>query len=139
MDERLHKINEMIDKGIDEIVSKGVFNKETACLAGDLVDMRKDIVTIEAMGESGYSGYRPHWDDGMSYARRDGDGDGRYYESRRRYNSYGGSYNDGSYARRNSYERGYSGRDQMVEHLEMAMQQATNDQEREAIRRLISG
>lgn len=126
MDERLRKLHEMVDKGLDEITAKGSLDKETVCLAGQLVDIRKDLSTIEAMDEYGYSE-----DDGYSMARRR-DSMGRYSR-----NSYRGSYDDGSY--RGSY-RGYSrdeGKQQMIDHLNRAMQSASNDHEREEIRRMI--
>lgn len=122
MDERLHKLHEMVDKGLDEIAAKGSLDKETVCLAGQLVDIRKDLSTIEAMDEYGYSS-----DDDMSYARR-----------RNSRGQYSRGYDDGSY--RGSY-RGYSrddGRHQMMEHLNKAMQMANNEQERESIRRMMN-
>lgn len=128
MDERLHKISDMVDKGLDEIAQKGSLDKETVCLAGQLVDIRKDLSTIEAMDEYGYSE-----DDGYSMARRR-DSRGRYSRDN---GSYRGSYDDGSY--RGSY-RGYSrdeGKQQMIEHLNRAMQSASNEHERENIRRMI--
>ena len=126
MDERLHKLHEMVDKGLDEIMAKGSLDKETVCLAGQLVDIRKDLSTIEAMDEYGYSE-----DDGYSMARRR-DSRGRYSRG-----SYGRLYDDGSY--RGSY-RGYSrdeGKQQMIDHLNRAMQSASSDHEREEIRRMI--
>ncbi len=149
MDERIHKLNEMVDKGIDEIVSKGALNnKDVVCLAGELIDIRKDIATIEAMEESGYTEMYPRYymDDGMSYARhgRDGDGDGRYNEGRRysRRGSYGNSYGEsyGDSYRGRYGRRGYSrddGKEEMIEHLERAMRKATTEQERQSIQRMI--
>lgn len=117
MDERLHKIREMVDRGIDEITSKGSLDKDTVCLAGELVDIRKDLSTIEAMEESGYSEMYPYYyEDGMSMRR------GRY------------SRNDGM-RRRTSY-RDYS-RNDLVDHLEEMMRNATTDHEREKYRKMI--
>lgn len=132
MDERLNKLHEMVNKGIDEITAKGSFDKDTVCLAGQLIDIQKDISTIEAMEESGYSEMYPM--EGTSYARRGRDG--RFIEDRRR------SYDDNPYIRRgrSSYVRGYSraGKEEMIESLEEALEKATNEQDRESIRRLIA-
>ena len=115
MDERMHKLHEMVNKGIDEITAKNSLDKDTICLAGQLVDIRKDLSTIEAMEDYGYS-------EGYYGDRRHGrDGDGRYYER---------------YANRRYYDDGYS-RNSMIDHLEKAMQNASTEQERQAIQRMI--
>ena len=125
MDERLHKIHDMIDRGLDEISIKGSFDKDTIVLAKELVDMKKDIATIEAM-ESEYpdKGYSEDYS-GRSYVRKSG------------------RYNDNSYTSRRpdynvrDYNRGYSRKDEMISSLEDAMRKATTEQERESIRRMI--
>ena len=138
MDERLHKLMDIINMGIDEINAKGKLeNKEAACIAGELLDMRKDFATIEAMEEAGYSEMYPYYyDDGMSmngsygsYAR------GQRRDSMGRYSRNDGSYRRGSYGR-SSYERGYS-RNELVDHLEEMMRNATTDHEREKYRKMI--
>lgn len=85
-------------------------------------------------------------------------GDEYYGESRNSYRYYDGSYGDGSYARRGEhyvrghYSRGYDddmsmryarrsyadGKDHVMRELETIMGKATNDQDREAIRRCMT-
>jgi len=154
MDERLQKVEQMVNDGIDEIVAKGSLDKDTVCLIGDLIDVRKDLTTmekdlatIEAMEEAGYSeGFPGYYMDEMSYARRGGSSRGGSYARGGRGVSYarggsrGGSYGrGGSYARGGS-NRGYSrddGREEMIESLMEAMENATTEHERESIRRMI--
>lgn len=115
-----------------------------------MIDIVKDITTIEAMKRAEEEGYSRDYSynsyDDYSYARRgrDGDGDGRYsednsyrrgrdsmgrYTSRDRGSSYRNSYRDG----------GYSGhtKEQMIEKLEHLMREASSEQERENIRKAI--
>lgn len=138
MDERVYKLMEMVDMGIDEINSKGKLeNKEAVCIAGELLDMKKDFATMEAMEEAGYSEYYPYMysmDDDMSYAR------GQRRDSRGRYSRTDGM---GSYRRggrgsygRGSYENGYS-RNELVDHLEQMMRNATTEHEREKYRKMM--
>lgn len=77
-----------------------------------------------------YSRMMPYSMDDMSYARRDGDGDGRYNESRdnfrnrsHRGQSYGGSY---EYSRDNSKRK-------MVQKLETLMDDTMSEYDRNAI------
>lgn len=134
MDERMHKLHDMVNRGIDEITAKGSLDKDSVCLIYKLVDIRKDLSTIEAMEEYGYSEEMGYSGDGRR--GRDGDGDGRYSEGR--YSRRRGSYNRGGSYRR-YYDDGYSrgGKEQMIEHLEQAMANATTEQERQSIQRMI--
>ena len=77
-----------------------------------------------------YSRMMPYSMDNMSYARRDGDGDGRYNESRDNFRnrsyrgqSYGGSY---EYSRDNSKRK-------MVQKLETLMDDTMSEYDRNAI------
>ena len=77
-----------------------------------------------------YSRMMPYSMDNMSYARRDGDGDGRYNESRDNFRnrsyrgqSYGGSY---EYSRDNSKRN-------MVQKLETLMDDTMSEYDRNAI------
>lgn len=135
-------MEELVNEGLDEIVKKGQLDKDTVCLIGELIDVRKDLATMEAMEDAGYSeGYPMYYmDDGMSYARggRGGSSRGRGSYARR-----GGSYErGGSYARGGgSYARGGYSRDddkeEMIESLEEAMENATSEHDRAAIQRMI--
>ena len=76
----------------------------------------------------------------MPYGRRDGDGDGRYNESYRGYDGYGNrGYGEsyGDYGNRGSYGRMYGHNEDIVEKLRRDMRNASNDQERDYIRKLI--
>jgi len=136
MDDRMHKLHEMIDRGIDEILTKPSLDKETVCIAGELVDIKKDLTTIEAMEEYGYSEgvYPMHYNNnGQSYGNmyaRNARGNGRSGRGSYGYNSYGNQmYNDG-------YSRGMD--ENMMSHFEQAMVNASNEHERETIRRLMN-
>lgn len=143
----LYQIKDMIDDELKTLSKKEELTAQDLDNVYKMVDICKDITTIEAMNESKYSreysreyssenypmsmdgSYRSYARGGSygSYARggRDGDGDGRYSER----GSYreGGSYRDG----------GYSGHEQTKEKLEAMMRKAGSEQERESIRRII--
>jgi len=121
----LYDIKDLIEEELKDISKKDELNETDLDNVFKMVDICKDIATIEAMKEHRYS---RDYDDypmsygGRSYARygRDGDGDGRYSER-------GSSYRDG----------GYSGHDSTKEKLEQMMRKAGSEQERESIRRVL--
>lgn len=125
-----------------------------------MVDIVKDISTVDAMKkaeEQGYSrdyardysrGYSEDYSNAYGSYRsydgrrgRDGDGDGRYSEdgSYRRGRDAMGRYTsrDGSY--RGSYEGGYSGHDkeEIIDRLKEMMRNARSEEERESYRKTI--
>jgi len=125
-----------------------------------MVDIVKDISTVDAMKkaeEQGYSrdyardysrGYSEDYSNAYGSYRsydgrrgRDGDGDGRYSEdgSYRRGRDAMGRYTsrDGSY--RGSYEDGYSGHDkeEIIDRLKEMMRNARSEEERESYRKTI--
>lgn len=116
-----------------------------------IVDIIKDITTVDAMHKAeqeGYSGegmsnYSRGYDVDYSYARgRDSRGrytsrDGGSYENSNRGRSYEGSYENSNRGR--SYEGGYSGHDkeEMIEHLMRLMRNARTEEERENYRKTI--
>lgn len=114
---------------VEKISKKDELTKESLCVLKDVVDIVKDIGEImrqeydrdEMMGgysgRGGYSSRMGRYNDGNSYARGYNNGN-----SSRRYGRYN-SYDDG---------RGY-----MMEHLEMAMDKASSDSERNMIRQLM--
>lgn len=134
----LYNIKDLIEDELKTIAKKEELSETDLDNVYKMVDICKDISTIEAMKESRYSrdysedypmsydgSYRSYARGGSyesSYARRgrDGDGDGRYSER-------GGSYRDG----------GYSGHDNTKEKLEQMMRKAGSEQERESIRRVL--
>lgn len=115
-----------------------------------IVDIIKDVTTVEAMHraeENGYSresmdNYSRGWDVDYSYARGR-DSRGRYtsrdgsYENSNRGRSYEGSYENSNRGR--SYEGGYSGHDKegMIDQLMRLMRNARTEEERENYRKTI--
>ena len=108
-----------------------------------IVDVIKDVTTIEAMHkaeQNGYSGegmnnYSRGWDVDYSYAR------GR--DSRGRYTSRDGHSYEDSYENSNrgrSYEGDYSGHDkeEMIDYLMRMMRSARTEEERENYRKTIA-
>lgn len=100
-----------------------------------IVDIIKDITTVDAMHKAeqdGYSGaymrdYSRGWDADYSYAR------GR--DSRGRYTSRDGSYENSNRGR--SYGYSGHGNDEMIEHLTDMMRSARSEEERENYRKTI--
>lgn len=102
-----------------------------------IVDIIKDVTTVDAMHKAeqdGYSGanmrdYSRGWDVDYSYAR------GR--NSRDSYESRDGSYGNSNRGR--SYGNGYSGHgnDEMIDHLTAMMRSARTEEERENYRKTI--
>lgn len=119
------RLYDMINCEIDKIANKGELNVASLDNLDKLVDIIKDLQTIDAMSyaeerdygfsNSGYSNRNRmmYNDGGYSY--------GRYYRGR---NMGGYSYNDG-------------GRGEMMNHLEQAMSQASSEEERNEIRQMI--
>ena len=118
----LYDLCETLKDDIKELNKKGDISPTELERAYKAVDIIKDIKTIEAMEDAGYSndGYsqRYYYDEpAMSRARRgrDGDGDGRYSED--------SSYRRGRDAmgRYTSRDGGYSGheeKEQMMRQIE---------------------
>lgn len=140
----LHRTEELLNKGLKEINDKGELNNSSLDVLGKTLDAIKDLCEIKADDENrSYGGHHggmwtaegsygrrmPEY--GRMYGRRDGDGDGRYYEG-----YYGNeSYGNDSYGRdrgNNSY-----GHNQMIEGMKRDLQNASSEQEREYIRNMI--
>lgn len=138
----LYNIKDLIDDELREISKKGELTETDLDNVYKMVDICKDITTIEAMKESRYSressreyssenypmsmdgsyrSYRGSYEGSYARRGRDGDGDGRYSER--------GSYRDGGYSGHTS--------EQTREKLEKMMHNAGTEQERESIRRIL--
>lgn len=142
----LERTEELLNKGLKEINDKGELNNTSLDVLGKALDAMKDLCEIKEKDNQSYG--RGMWTtEGSFGARRgrDGDGDGRYNESR--YRGYGG-YGERGYGERGYGERGYGERygeygrmygqgEDMVEKLRREMENATSEQEREYIRKLI--
>lgn len=125
------RIKDMIYREMDGISDEGQLTFDCVQALGEMVDILKDISTVEAMEESNY-GYSNN--DGYSQRGR------KYYDG----NSYGGS----SYGRggngssmRSSYNGGYSRDDgtkrDMVQKLENLWNETRDEHDKEAIKRLL--
>lgn len=137
----LERTEEMLHKGLKEINDKGDYNNVSLDIIGKTVDALKDICEIKgdsskSYGSSGmwtaegsYGRMAPEYR--WTYGRRDGDGDGRYYEG---YGERGGSYGENYGNRGRMYGHG---NEDMVDRLRRDMQNAHSEQEREYIRKLL--
>lgn len=142
----IHRTEELLHKGLKEINDKGELNNASLDILGKTIDAIKDICEIKADDENRYYGGRhggmwtaegsygrmmPEY--GRMYGRRDGDGDGRYYEGRG-YDGYGNN-SGGNYG--NNYGNNSYGNQDIIESLRRDMQNASSEQEREYIRNMI--
>ena len=126
----IYNVEDRVEDELKQICKKPEWSPSDIEMIYKMIDILKDTSTIEAMKEAGYSqaSARMSYDDpGMAYANR------------------GNSYDNYSYRRgRDSMGRytsrdGYSGHDKesMIEGLREKMHMATNESDREAIRRAI--
>lgn len=134
-----------MEEELDHLNRKEQLTKEDVCIMGELVDMLKDIETVEAMKEASAQGYSRDY--GMDYSRGyDDDYSNAYrysYDGRGRDSRYSetGSYARGrdSMGRYTSRDEGYSrhSKDEMIKHLEQLMMNARTPEERENYRATI--
>ena len=136
-------IKDMVYCELDEISRQKKLDMNTVEILGELVDILKDIGSIEMFEE----GINIQEDDLYGYSRN---GDGHYqrgYSQRRmpiyydngnsyRGGNYGGSYGTGYRRDRGGYSRA-DGKDHMIKKLHDLMNEAQDNQDREAISRLI--
>lgn len=122
----MYKIQDMIEEELNIIAKKPEMSASDIECTYKLIDILKDITTIDAMREGGYSQ------------------EGSYDDMNMRYSGRGNSYRRGRdamgrYTSRDSYRDGYSGHNKtsMIEDLRELMDDAKNDMERDSIRRVI--
>lgn len=143
----LYDIQDMLEDELKTMSKKEEISSMDLDNIYKMVDIVKDITTVDAMKKAEQEGYSRDYarDYSRGYSEdyanaygsyrtsydgrrgRDGDGDGRYSE-------------DGSYRRgRGSYDDGYSrhGKEDMIGRLEEMMRNARNEEERESYRRAI--
>ena len=125
----LYDLRDMLEDELKKITKKDEMDVQSVELAYKMVDILKDISTIEAMESADYT-------DG--YSRSDGMWNGNSYGYRSRV------YDDGSYAMRDSrgrYSRnGYSRNDEhdhMIQKLERMMNDSTDETVRRSIQKSI--
>lgn len=132
--EYMHELKEKLCDELEEIARKGELGAGDLEIIHKLTDTIKNLDKIEMLEDGGYSqaGYRDggsSYNRGSSYANR-----GKHYVrghySRDGY-SMEGRGNRGGYSRHDAKEA-------MMEQMEMLMEQAGSEREREAIRRCIS-
>ena len=133
----MEKLKEKLFEELDKIDRKDELNPGDLELAHKLSDTIKNLDKICLLEEEGGYSQEGEYGNGSSYANR-----GKHYV-RGHYSREGGNYgggNGGYSSRRGRGGRGgYSredGRSEMMEHLEMAMDSAT-DQDRETIKRFM--
>lgn len=154
----LFEIQDILEDELKKICKKEEISSSDLDNIYKMVDIVKDVTTVDAMHKAEQEGYsrdyardysRGYSDDYAnaygsynSYARRgrDGDGDGRYSEegSYRRSRDNRGSYasRDSSY-RDGSYEYSRHSKEEMIDHLKEMMRNARSEEERESYRKTI--
>lgn len=127
----MDELKEMLYCELDEMTKMGDLSMGTLKTIGEILDAIKDIETIDAMSQGGYSG-----EEGGNSMR------GRYYRDGYYRDGREGSYEGNSYRKRNRmgqfsrYSReGES--DKLVEKIETLMDDTTNGGDREKIRNQI--
>lgn len=152
----LYDIQDMLNDELKKISKKDEITSMDLENIYKMVDIVKDVTTVEAMKKAEQEGYSRDY--ARDYARgysedyanaygsyrnsydgrrgRDGDGDGRYSEdsSYRRGRDSMGRYT----SRGNSYD-GYSGdsKEDMISHLQEMMRNARNEDEKESYRKAL--
>lgn len=126
----MDELKEMLYCELDEMTKMGDMSRGTLKTIGEILDAIKDIETIDAMSQGGYSG---------EYANEGNSMRGRYYrDGYAREGSYGGN----SYRKRNRmgqfsrYSR-EGEKDQLVEKLETLMEDTTNGGDRQELRQQV--
>lgn len=122
----MDELREMLYCELDEMTKMGDLSMGSLKTIGEILDAIKDIETIDAMSQGGYSG---------EYANEGNSMRGRYYRD-----GYAreGSYEGNSYRKRNRmgqfsrYSR-EGEKDQLVEKLETLMEDTTNGGDRQEI------
>lgn len=133
----LHDLKEVLCQELDEIAQKPEMSAGDLEAIHKLTDTIKNIDKICMLEEEGGYSKDGGYGGGSSYANR-----GQHYVRGHYSRDGGGSYNGGNggySSRRGGSRGGYSrddGRSEMLEHLEMALDSAT-EQDREAIRRFM--
>ena len=126
----MDELREMLYCELDEMTKMGDLSMGSLKTIGEILDAIKDIETIDAMSQGGYSG---------EYANEGNSMRGRYYRD-----GYAreGSYEGNSYRKRNRmgqfsrYSR-EGEKDQLVEKLETLMEDTTNGGDRQELRQQV--
>ena len=141
-----YETKEMLKKELDDIIQKGELSAGSLETIDKLLDSIKNackIIMYEEYNEDGYS-----YADGdrdmseYSYARNGrGRGPQAQRDSMGRYSSEGGYSNArggrGRYSRRGGYSYDDGGKEEKIDMLRDMMQEATTDEERRALQKII--
>lgn len=132
--EYMHELKEKLCEELDEIARKPEMGAGDLEIIHKLTDTIKNLDKIEMLEDGGYSqaGYRDggsSYNRGSSYANR-----GKHYV-RGHYSREG--YSNEGWGSRGGYSR-HDAKEAMMEQMEMLMDQAGSEREREAIRRCMS-
>lgn len=123
--ENADRLVDMLNAEITNILGMGNgMTKEAVCLLGEIVDILKDVKEIDM--EMGQEGGMNSYNYGGSYGR------GSYNNG-----GYSSRYNNGGYSSRRGRMSMSSERDHILSKMDHFMNQATNENERELIRRIM--
>ena len=128
------RIKDLVYDEIEQISHRNQLDKDSVCVIGELVDILKDIGTVEMFEEGVYVPEDEYsLASGGDYSQRGG------YSSRY-YNDRGNNYRGGNGYSRRGGRSGYSrddAKDHMIMKLENLMNEAQDEQDKQSIRRLI--
>lgn len=142
----IYDIKERMEQELKTLNKKEAWTCDDVVMIGEMIDVVKDIDTIEAMKNYESEDYMRGYSRGF---------DEDYLMARGAYNGYGTSREQNAYARNNAYARGgnnsyargrdamgrYTSRDdgkqEMIDHLNEMMMNARTPEERESYRSAI--
>lgn len=136
----LYDIQDKMEDELKSICRKDEITREDLENCYKIVDIIKDIVTVDAMHKAEHEGYSR---DGMNNYSRGWDVDYSYARGRDSMGRYtsrdSGSYNRDNYSRDNYSRDNYSrtSKDEMIDHLTGMMRSARTEDERENYRKTI--
>ena len=122
----------IVEREIENIVRIGALDQNSLCNLDKLIDISKDIETIKAMKESGYSGN--NYDDGYTTRGYRNIREGSY----NRVNDYNSRYNSNATNGMNDNRYSMHGdKKHMLDLMYEAMDMASSNDEREEIHKMI--
>ena len=141
MGKSMYELRDKLCDELDEVARKPEMGAGDLELAHKLTDTIKNIDKICIMDEGGGYSQAGDWEArgrfGDQYAREGGEGGNSYgnsYAGRRR-DSMGRYSREGGISYRGGRRGGYSRSEGIMEHVDMMMEEATDGNQREAIRR----
>lgn len=128
----IYDIKDLMEDELKQFAKKETLSKDDVCVIGEMIDVVKDIETIEAMHDAAAKGWSRDY--GTDYSRGYDDD----YSNAYRY-SYEGRRGRDAMGRYTSRDDGYSrhSKDEMIKHLEQMMMNARTPEERENYRATI--